>query len=255
MISYHDYDPAHPFDVLGEKHIIRDCKIILDYVPLKGSVTIEGFTENTTGSPGRGEFYIEYGDEDNYRTADSVVHFSEGYEGYMAVVDYQGVSTILRAKDLNEIKRFMEYGASELAARMIVLHEKEMQESMQEWQDNLLAEVRGIRETLAEAMGGAGGGCPFCPCHRKDPFPKDTMDSGDIEEERQGEPVLYDGGDIEDESTVHPEYANDAGEVTDGGGKEPTAPENDVSNLDTDTGDVENREELSVIYDGGEISQ
>ena len=158
MISYHDYDPVHPFDVFGEKHIIRDCKIILDYVPLKGSVTIEGFTENTTGSPGRGEFYIEYGDEDNYRTADSVVHFSEGYEGYMATVDYQGVSTILRAKDLNEIKLFMEQGASELAARIIVLHEQSV---MDEWRtifSEHCSHVCDALDEIREAIYRSGGG-------------------------------------------------------------------------------------------------
>ena len=108
MIEFHDYDPAHPFDVFGEKHIIRNNKITLDYVPLKGSETIEGFMESTTGTPQQGEYNIEYGDEDNYRTADQVVHFPDGYEGLLVTVDYKGVSTILRAKHMNEIKRFME---------------------------------------------------------------------------------------------------------------------------------------------------
>ena len=256
MIEFHDYDPAHPFEVFGEKHIIQGSKITLDYVPLKGSVHIEGFSENTTGTPQRGEFYIEYGAEDNYRTADQIVHFPEGYDGYLVTVDYKGVSTILRAKHMNEIKRFMEYGASELAARMIVLHEKEMQEQMQEWRDSLLAEVRGIKETLAEAFekGAEGGGCPFCPCRRKDIFPDETMDSGDVEEERQGEPVQYDGGDITDESTDHPSYANDAGEIISEGGKEPTAQASDVSESLAGGEVVENSEAASVIYDGGEIA-
>ena len=158
MISYHDYDPAHPFDVFGEKHIIRDCKITLDYVPLKGSVTIEGFTESTTGSPERGEFYIEYGDEDNYRTADSIVHFSDGYEGYMVTVDYKGVSTILRAKDLNEIKSFIEHGASELAARIIVLHEQSL---MDEWRaifSEHCGHVCHALEEIRDAIDRSGGG-------------------------------------------------------------------------------------------------
>ena len=158
MISYHDYDPAHPFDVFGEKHIIRDCKITLDYVPLKGSVTIEGFTESTTGSPERGEFYIEYGDEDNYRTANSIVRFPEGYEGYMVTVDYKGVSTILRAKDLNEIKSFIEHGASELAARIIVLHEQSL---MDEWRaifsehcDHVCRALEEIRDAVDRSGSG-----------------------------------------------------------------------------------------------------
>ena len=40
MIEFHDYDPAHTFDVFGEKHIIQNSKVTLDYVPLKGSVGV-----------------------------------------------------------------------------------------------------------------------------------------------------------------------------------------------------------------------
>ena len=151
---------------------------------------------------------------------------------------------------MNEIKRFMEYGASELAARIIVLHEKEMQE----WRESILAEVRGIKETLAEAFdkGAGGGGCPFCPCRREDVFPEDTMDSGDVEEERQGEPVRYDGGDIDE--SIKPDYANDAGEIILQGGKEPTAGESDASTDNAGSPLVENSEELPVMYDGGEIA-
>ena len=132
MIEFHDYDPAHPFPVASEQHIIQDSKITLDYVPLKYSITIEGFRENTTGSPQMGEYYVEYGDADNYRSADQVVHFPDGYDGLMVAVAYQGVSTILRATHMNEIKTFMENGASELAARIIVLHEEAMMETWKE---------------------------------------------------------------------------------------------------------------------------
>ena len=250
MIEFHDYDPSHPFSVPGEKHLIRDNKITLFYVPLKGSVTIEGFTEDTTGTLPPGTFYINYGDAEAYRTADQIIHFPAGYDGLAVTVDYKGVSTILRAEYMNEIKRFMEIGAAEIAARIIVLHEQAIEERMREWQENILTEIRGIKAAITQI---AEEGC--CPCpHRKDPFPEDTMDSGDIEEERQGDPVNYDAGDIEDESTK-PDYANDAGEIILEGGKEPTAGESDASTDNAETVFVENSEESSVLCDGGEIAE
>lgn len=256
MIEFHDYDPAHPFDVSGEKHIIHNRTITLDYAPLKGSITIEGLSEDTTGTVPQGTFFVYYGEENNYRAADQKVHFPEGYDGVAVTVDYKGVSTLLRAAHMNEIKRFIEAGASELAARIIVEHERIMHEQMKEWRDNILMEIRGVKEAIAEAVekGVAGGGCPFCPCNREDDFPEGTMDSGDIEDERQGDPVQYDSGDIGDESVGDIEYMNDAGEIADEGGKDPATRKSDVPESDTERDSVENSEVFSVTYDGGEIA-
>ena len=157
MIEFHDYDPAHPFPVTSEKHIIQDGRIILDYVPLKASVTIEGFRECTTGSPGPGEFYIRYGDEDGYRTADQIVHFSEGYDGLLVTVDYLGVSTILRARHMNEIKKFMEFGASELAARMIIAHEEAVMDTWKELLALHCGHICDALEGIRKAIASGGG--------------------------------------------------------------------------------------------------
>lgn len=255
MIEFHDYDPAHPFNVYGEKHIIHNRIITLDYAPLKGSITISGLTEDTTGTAPQGTFFVNYDEENNYRAADQKVHFPEGYDGLVVTVDYKGVSTLLRATHMNEIRRFMEVGASELAARMIVEHERFIHEQMEEWRNNILAEIRGVKEAIAEAVekGVVGGVCPCCP-HKDDILP-DEMDSGDIEEERQGEPVAYDGGDLEDESISEPQYVNDAGEIADEGDKGPASEGSGVSESDTGLMEtVENSEELSVLVDGGEIA-
>ena len=157
MIEFHDYDPAHPFPVTSEKHIIRDSRITLDYVPLKGSVSIEGFRECSACSPGPGEFYIEYGDEDEYRTANQIVHFSAGYEGLLVTADYQGVSTILRARHMNEIKKFMEFGASELAARMIIAHEEAMMDTWKELLALHCGHICGALEGIRQAIISSGG--------------------------------------------------------------------------------------------------
>ena len=157
MIVFHDYDPAHPFAVTAEKHIIRDSKITLNYAPLKGSVRIDGFLEDETGGLPLGTFSIHYGDEDNYRTADQIVHFPAGYDGIAVTVDYKGVSTILRAKHMNEIREFMERGASELAARIIAQHEQNILDALAEHCGHITSALREISEAIA-AKGGEGGG-------------------------------------------------------------------------------------------------
>lgn len=157
MIVFHDYDPAHPFAVTAERHIIQGGKITLNYAPLKGSVIIDGFSEDTTGALPAGTFYVYYGEEDNYRTADQIVHFPAGYDGVTVTVDYQGVSTMLRAKHLNEIKEFVERGASELAARIIAEHEQNIMDAIDEHCGHIVSALREITEAIA-AKGGAGGG-------------------------------------------------------------------------------------------------
>lgn len=157
MIVFHDYDPAHPFAVTAEKHIIQDGQITLNYAPLQGSVTINGFTEDTTGALPLGTFYIDYGAEDNYRTADQKVHFPAGYNGIAVTVDYKGVSTMLRAKHMNEIREFMERGASELAARIIAQHEQNILDALAEHCGHITSALREISEAIA-AKGGEGGG-------------------------------------------------------------------------------------------------
>ena len=143
MIVFHDYDPSHPFAVSDEKHIIQSGKITLNYAPLEGSITIEGFTEDSTGPLPRGTFFVNYGAEDNYRTADQV--------------NYKGVSTLLRAEHLNEIRSFMERGASELAARIIAEHEQNIMDALAEHCGHITSALREISEAIA-AKGGEGGG-------------------------------------------------------------------------------------------------
>ena len=156
MIEFKDYDPAHPFAVTAERHIIRDGKITLNYAPLKGSVSIDGFSEDATGTLPAGTFYVYYGEEDNYRTADQVVHFPAGYDGIAVTVTYKGVSTMLRAEHMNEIREFMEHGASELCARIIAEHEQNMMEALAEHCGHIVSALRELSEAIT-ASGGAGG--------------------------------------------------------------------------------------------------
>ncbi len=152
MIEFKDYDPANPFQVTCEKHIICNGKITLNYAPLKGSVSIDELVEDTSGTLPVGSFFINYGDANNYRTADQIVHFNRTYDGVVVSVNYQGVSTLLRATHMNEIKEFIERGASELAARIIAEHEQNM---VDQWEALLETHCEHLVAAIKEA--GSGG--------------------------------------------------------------------------------------------------
>jgi len=149
MIEFHDYDPAHPFAVNAETHIIRDNKVTLNYAPLKGSVNIDGWTEDETGELPQGTFFINYGEKENYRTADQIVHFPSGYDGIAVTVDYQGVSTLLRAEHMNEIK---------LAARIIAEHEQLIIDALIQALDEHCGHITHALDNIAEAIEQSGGG-------------------------------------------------------------------------------------------------
>ena len=112
MIEFHDYDPANPFAVTGETQTIADGKVTLNYTPLQGSVSITGFTETTSKTPAKGEFYIDYSAGTEYRMATQVVVFNTADNGTTVTASYSGVSTLIRAKHFNEIKSFMEGAVS-----------------------------------------------------------------------------------------------------------------------------------------------
>ena len=206
MIQFHDYDPTHPFDVTNEKHIITDYKITLNYTPLKGSVSISGYTEDSTGTLANAAFYIDYDEENNYRSANQIVRFSPDAEGKEVSISYKGVSTLLRAKHLNEIKDYMERGVPLLVANMLIAHESALIGYFDDRINGLTAAIKEVSDSVASvaaALGGVGGGS-----------------SSDI----------YDGGNIGDD-----------GDTTHDGGT-----------VDTEE-PVSTDEEVTVIYDGGEI--
>ena len=190
MIEFKDYDPNHPFDVIGEKHTITDYKITLNYTPLKGSVSISGYTEDSTGTLANAAFYIDYDEENNYRTANQVVRFSPDAEGKEVTVSYKGVSTLLRAKHLNEIKDFMERGASEQAANILVAHESALIGYFDYRISGLTAAIKEVSESVASvaaALGGVGGGT----------FVDDSLVATDEEADEMLDQIFYTEGGIE----------------------------------------------------------
>lgn len=158
MIEFHDFDPANPYAISNERHAISGNMITLDHLPQKGSVTIEGFTE-TSGPPSVGEFRVDYGYNGNYRTSMQTVTFAAGYDGMEVSVSYNGIGTLLRAKHINELRAFMETGASELAARLFVTYKEAMSEILETHCRHITDALREVASAIAAAgQGGQGGG-------------------------------------------------------------------------------------------------
>ena len=112
MKTYHNYDPINPFTVTGESHVIDSAgRVKLDYIPLKGSVSISGYTETTSQSPGLTEYYIDYQDSTAYRTAKGIVQFNVSAAAATVSMSYSGVSTLIWAEDMNEIKAHLDASA------------------------------------------------------------------------------------------------------------------------------------------------
>ena len=111
MQKFYDYNPDAPFAVSGEFHDITDAHVDLDYTPKQGTVkvTIDGAAakESKDGSPKPGEFYIDYSASTQYRMATQVVKFNAADNGKRATFNYDGVSTLIKARHFNEIRDFM----------------------------------------------------------------------------------------------------------------------------------------------------
>ena len=140
--QFRNYNPSAPFPVTETKTIENDC-ITLDYAPLEGSVSIDGFRENMDGSRlALYEFSINYNSIDNYRQADQVVRFSDGaHNGTVVTIVYQGVSTLLRAEHLNAM-------VAEIAAMG-----RKLKEILQQMPEH----VPITRDEIDELFGVGGG--------------------------------------------------------------------------------------------------
>lgn len=114
---FKDHNPANPWSVSNESHVIASNGTIrLVYAPKKGSLTITGFTETTNPSPGLTEFYCDYQDATDYRTAQQIVQFSVSQAGNTATANYLGVTQTLMAEHLNELKAHEENTGIHLTA-------------------------------------------------------------------------------------------------------------------------------------------
>lgn len=123
MQKFYDYNPAAPFSVKEEGHYVENGKVELNYTPKQGTVKVllDGVeaTESSSANPGSGQFYIDYAVSSNYRMAEQVVVFNESDNGRRAVFDYEGVSTLIKAKHFNEIRDFMNSYNDDRAANLV----------------------------------------------------------------------------------------------------------------------------------------
>ncbi len=123
MLKFHDYDPSKPFPVKEERHYIEGGEVFLDYTPKAGTLQITSADGTefklVTGEPKEGEFFINYEEGSQYKLANQKVTFSEADNGKKISCDYEGVSTLIKAKHMNEIKDFMDMYRERRAINLI----------------------------------------------------------------------------------------------------------------------------------------
>lgn len=124
MKKFHDLDTEKRFAVTGEQQTIdSDSKIHLDHTPLTGTLVIDGYRRNMSGlNLAADEFYIDYHERSGYKLATQTVEFGPGNIGVTVTASYTGVGTIIFARDMNEIKTFMDEGAAQLMGERIEAH-------------------------------------------------------------------------------------------------------------------------------------
>lgn len=110
MQKFYDYNPDNPFDVTDDKVVINGGKGTLSYTPMKGTVTakVGDVTLKEVDSPSLkdNEFYIDYQENSQYRNATQTI-MANVQDGSVLTLTYKGVSTIIFAKHMNEIRDFM----------------------------------------------------------------------------------------------------------------------------------------------------
>ena len=103
MKYFHEFDPLHPFNHDESLQILNN-KIRLSYIPLKDSVSIRGFLqESILGDVKSNSFWCDYRDSDGYRSANGEIIFDRSHDGDVVDVSYLGIGTVLRAEDMNEV--------------------------------------------------------------------------------------------------------------------------------------------------------
>ena len=107
---FKDHDPENPWVVTGESHVIDSKGIIsLEYIPLNGSISMDYFTfTNNQLSISSQQFYIDYSVATDYKGATGKVYFNPVNAGTKVIVAYQGVSQLIKAAYMNEVKSHVE---------------------------------------------------------------------------------------------------------------------------------------------------
>ena len=165
MKTFYDYDLDHPFDVVGEKQTIKEGKIRLDYIPQVGTVSIEGFTESENTDVSGNKFFIDYSVTSRYRMATGFVTFDTKHDGEEVTINYKGVSTLVLAKHMNEIKEFMENFKDEIDSRI----------------QNVIGSAPDSLDTLQELADALGGDPNFATTIMDVLKTKLDKDGGEIE--------------------------------------------------------------------------
>ena len=127
MKYFHEFNPLQPFNHEESLQILNN-RVRLSYIPLKDSVSIQGFLqESILGDVKSNSFWCDYRDYDGYRSANGEVFFDSSRNGDVVNIKYLGVGTVLRADDMNEIAdRLDSLNASSESLHSDILNQRQL---------------------------------------------------------------------------------------------------------------------------------
>ena len=107
MTHYYAYDTNSTVTVT-ESFTIKNAQITLRHIPKPDSISINGFTETTSLSPAKGQFFCDYSPDTQFRDSSRVLHFNAADNNKSVTVNYVAIGTVFTADDANEIKAHLE---------------------------------------------------------------------------------------------------------------------------------------------------
>lgn len=127
MKYFHEFNPLQPFNHEESLQILNN-RVRLSYIPLKDSVSIQGFLqESILGDVKANSFWCDYRDYDGYRSANGEIFFDSSKNGDVVNIKYLGVGTVLRADDMNEIAdRLDSLNASSESIHSDILNQRQL---------------------------------------------------------------------------------------------------------------------------------
>lgn len=127
MKYFHEFNPLQPFNHEESLQILNN-RVRLSYIPLKDSVSIQGFLqESILGDVKSNSFWCDYRDYDGYRSANGELFFDSSKNGDVVNIKYLGVGTVLRADDMNEIAdRLDSLNASSESLQSDILNQRQL---------------------------------------------------------------------------------------------------------------------------------
>lgn len=107
MKKFYPYDP-NSTERITETATIEDAIVLLNHIPKKDSIQIDGFNETSSINLTANQFRCDYSLNTQYREANRILHFNSENDGRTISISYIVVGSPILADTMNEIKDHLE---------------------------------------------------------------------------------------------------------------------------------------------------